>query len=78
MSHALLPVCEQVATINLVRRQELCVISTLCALIILRLRNRAALIYDITVELYLKYYRDYVISDVPLPQQLLPVIWREG
>lgn len=74
MSHALLPVCEQVATINLVRRRELCVIFTL----ITRLRNRAALIYDVTVELYLKYYRDYVISDVSLPQQLLPVIRREG
>jgi len=77
MSHVLLSVCEQVATINLVRRQELCVISTLRALIT-RLRNRAALIYDVTVELYLKYYRDYVISDVSFPQQLLPVIRREG
>lgn len=30
------------------------------------------------VKLYLKNYRDYVISDVPLPEQLLPVIRREG
>jgi len=30
------------------------------------------------MKVYLKNYRDYVISDVPLPQQLLPVIRREG
>lgn len=77
MSHTLL-LCEQVATINLVRHQELCVTFMHRALIITQLRNRAALIYDVIVELYLKYYRDYIISDVPLPQQLLPVIRREG
>lgn len=52
MPHALLAVCKQVATINLVRRQELCVMSTLRAPIITRLHNRCGF--------NLRYYRGTV------------------
>lgn len=44
------------------------------------LRNRFVLICALARSAgyrYLENYRDYVVADVPLPQQLLPVIRRE-